>query len=82
MRESQYIDSYLDENGRRGPGQGLSIEAYLHGVLTGTALRMYSDGYVRALRRGCESRVAAGEAVEGRSVNGWFAYYPAATRGD
>lgn len=75
-RESMYIADYLAENGRRGWGRGLTPGSYLTGTLRG-AQKAYSGGYLSALVRACEARVARGDAVLGPSRYGRDAYYPA-----
>jgi hypothetical protein len=75
MHESQYISRYLAGNGRRGPGQGLTVGSYLAYTLKGAA-REWARGYKDALERAVDRRVAAGEAVAGPSAHGRTAYYP------
>lgn len=71
MRESQYVDDYLNENARRGTGQGLTIGSYLAYKLSGKA-REYAGKYAAALL----AAVLRRNAIEGRSKNGGVAYYP------
>jgi hypothetical protein len=71
MRNSQYLEDYLECNDERGEGKGLTIGSYLAGVLRGKA-KQYSSGYHRALEASCK-RVGArlGDSYAGRD-----AYYP------
>lgn len=66
MRESQYADRYIDS--------GHTIGTYLHYQLEGRA-KSYAWRYKYALQNAMERRVAAGQAIKGRSVNGGIAYY-------
>lgn len=77
-RESQYVEGYLYQNWLRGWGYGLTPGSYLTYVLRGRA-KQYTRGYLRALVRACEDRVARSEAVVGLSRMGGVAYYPAGT---
>lgn len=66
MRESQYADEYIDS--------GYTVATFLHHRLQGKAAS-YSGGYVRALKRAMNRRVAEGKARVGRSKHGGIAYY-------
>ena len=74
MRNSQYLNDYLECNGTRGEGKGLTIGSYLAGALRGKA-KKYSSGYKRALEASC-NRVGA---RLGNSYAGRDAYYPSVT---
>ena len=76
MRESQYIDSYLAANARRGRNKGITPGTYITYVLSGRA-KQYSGRYLSALRNACERRVDAGVVLDGYSKMGKTAYYPA-----
>ena len=71
MRNSQYLEQYLEGNAERGTGKGITIGSFLGRVLSGKA-KKYSYGYVIALEASCK-RVGA---KIGKSVNGGVAYYP------
>ena len=72
MRLSQYVEPYLKSNAERGWGKGITPGTFLAYTLRGAAKR-YSGNYLRALVRGLE-KVGA---VEGTSVQGKVAWYPA-----
>jgi len=69
MRESKYIESYLDYTAKRPITPG----TYLAYMLRGTA-KDYSSRYLRALERALERRKEAGTVVTVRSVGGRIAY--------
>jgi len=75
MRNSQYLDDYLECNDERGEGKGLTIGSYLAGRLRGRA-KQYAGGYRRALEASC-NRVGArlGDSYAGRD-----AYYSPSKR--
>lgn len=66
MRNSQYLESYLDS--------GYTIGTYLAYTLHGAAKR-YSGRYATALRNACEREVKAGRAIVGASKLGKVAYF-------
>jgi hypothetical protein len=79
MRGSQYTESYLSENQRRGgEGQGITPGTYLSSVLRGRA-KSFKFKYQNALERDLESRP---DVVRGRSKTGAVAYYLIETEGD
>ena len=71
MRNSQYLEQYLEGNDERGTGNGITIGSFLGKVLKGKA-KKYSYGYQKALEASCK-RVGA---KIGKSVKGGVAYYP------
>ena len=71
MRNSQYLEQYLEGNDERGEGKGITIGSFIGRVLKGKA-KKYSYGYVTALEASCK-RVGA---RLGKSVKGSVAYYP------
>lgn len=71
MKNSQYLNSYLNENATRGIGKGLTVQSYLASKLQGKA-KKYSMGYVKSLKRSCDQV----GAVQGPSFGGSTAYYP------
>ncbi|GIV03656.1 MAG: hypothetical protein KatS3mg015_2486 [Fimbriimonadales bacterium] len=71
MAKSQYLESYLEENRRRGWGCGLTIGTYLAYTLRGRA-KHYAAGYQRALERAV---ISAG-AIRGWSAGRSVAWYP------
>jgi hypothetical protein len=71
MRESQYIEPYLDATA--DPATRWTPDTYLAYTLRGTA-RDYAAGYARALMRAIRRRVDAGTVVPARSVHGSTAY--------
>ncbi len=75
MKESQYTDSYLQVNKRRGLGNGYTPQTFLHYRLHGTA-KSWSGRYLASLRRSLDRRVAEGRAISGISCKGGDAYYP------
>jgi len=74
MRESMYVDEYLEDNNRLGLGRGRTVGTFLSYVLRGTA-REYSGKYQRALENALERRVRDGRAFVGASAMGRTAYY-------
>lgn len=69
---SQYTDSYLNENQRRGgTGKGITPGTYLSSVLKGRA-KTFKFRYQNALERDLESRP---DVVRDRSKTGAIAYY-------
>ena len=66
MRESQYIDRYLD-------GPRYTVQTFLAYQLSGRA-RRYTMQYLRALMRAINRRVADGSVVACRSVHGSVSY--------
>lgn len=74
MRESQYIDEYLELNSERGIGNGYTIGTFLTYRLSGNA-KKYSQGYERALLRAVNRRLRSGEAFVARSAGGRVAAY-------
>lgn len=72
MRDSQYLSGYLDENGRRGQGNGLTIGTFLAYCLAGRA-KSYAGRYATAL----ENSLLRAGAIKGKSKLGRTAYYPA-----
>ena len=69
---SQYTDSYLNENQRRGGvGQGITPGTYLSSVLRGRA-KSFKFQYQNALQRDLESR---SDVIRDRSKTGAVAYY-------
>ena len=71
MKNSQYLESYLQGNAERGQGKGLTIGSFLAYTLRGSA-KGYSGKYARALEASC-ARVGA---ILGDSFAGRDAYYP------
>ena len=76
---SQYTESYLNENQRRGGvGQGITPGTFLSSVLRGRA-KSFKFQYQNALERDLESRP---DVVRDRSKTGAIAYYRLETEGD
>lgn len=68
---SQYLETYLNENAERGLGNGLTINSFLASRLRGKAKKYgksYYDGLINSCRRA--------RAVEGKSCRGGVAFYP------
>jgi hypothetical protein len=79
MRGSQYTESYLNENQRRGGvGQGITPGTYLSSVLKGRA-KSFKFQYQNVLERDLESR---SDVIRDRSKTGAVAYYRIETEGD
>jgi hypothetical protein len=74
MRESQYVDDYLDTTARAGPLNGIAVSSYLNRVLRGRAKR-YTGSYSNALHRALSRRVADGEVIRLPSMDGGTAYH-------
>jgi hypothetical protein len=74
MRESQYVDDYLDTTARAGPLNGIAVSSYLNRVLRGRAKR-YTGSYSNALHRALYRRVADGEVIRLPSMDGGTAYH-------
>jgi len=74
MRNSQYLNDYLDSNKSRGTGKGLTVGSYITYVLRGSA-KKYSGKYCRALENSLDREVAAGRVRIGTSAQGRTAYY-------
>ena len=71
MRNSQYLEQYLEGNDERGTGKGITIGSFLGKMLKGKA-KKYSYGYQKALEASC---IRIGARL-GKSVKGGVAYYP------
>jgi hypothetical protein len=69
-KNSQYLESYLSENDRRGAGNGLTVGTFLAYQLGGKA-KKYADRYANALVNSLER---AG-AIRGKSAHGAVAWY-------
>lgn len=67
MRLSQYVDAYLNKNGR------YTIGTFLRYTLRGKA-KEYSGGYERSLRRSMERLEQLGKVVRCRSVRSCLAW--------
>jgi hypothetical protein len=72
MRESQYIDAYL--NTAADPATRWTPETYLSYTLRGAAKQRWSAGYSRALMRAISRRVSAGTVIAVRSKGRSTAY--------
>lgn len=77
MKNSQYLNDYLDSNRSRGNGNGLTVGSYLAYVLRGKA-KEYSGHYKRALENSLRRAVSNGDCRIGSSRMGRTAYYPKA----
>jgi len=75
MKNSQYLNDYLDSNRSRGDGKGLTVGSYLAYVLRGAA-KKYSGNYKRALENSLDRAIDAGTCRIGASRLGRTAYYP------
>lgn len=69
MRESQYIDEYLDAAEKHG----WTPSTFLGNVLTGTAAN-YSDRYHKALMNAINRRLESGDVVKATSARGKTCY--------
>jgi hypothetical protein len=74
VRESQYVEPYLDENAGREPCNGIAVGSYLRKTLRGYAAN-YWRSYCRSLSRALERRAAAGVVVRLPSAGGGVAYH-------
>ena len=74
MKDSQYLNDYLDTNSRLGYDKGYTIGTYLTYQLRGNA-RSWSGRYAGALLRSLERLVQKGLVRVGRSSHGSIAYY-------
>lgn len=75
MRDSQYLDAYLRENGRRGPGDGLTPGSFLAYRLRGKR-KEWAGRYLYSLLSSLYRAEARGECREGISAHGGTAWYP------
>jgi hypothetical protein len=78
VRESQYIDDYLDTAAE--PGTRWTPHTFLSYTLRGQA-KNWSSGYHRALMRAIERRVSAGTVIAVTSKGRSTAYIRAAVAG-
>lgn len=65
VRESQYVETYLNMTGDKA----VTVGTFLNGELSGKA-KQYSSGYYRALISALCRRVESGEVVAVKSVRG------------
>ena len=72
MRESQYIDTYLDTTD--DPGTRYTVWTFLKYQVHGAAWTHWSHGYYEALMRAIRRRLADGTVTEARSKGGCTAY--------
>lgn len=72
---SQYTESYLRENARRGFGKGVTVGTFLAYNLRGRA-KNYGGRYADALNNDLNRRVKVGEVVGGVSAGNSIAFYP------
>lgn len=70
MRESQYLESYLRENRRRGDGNGLTVGTFIAYQLRGEA-KSWAGRYKQSL----ENSLLRNNARRGVSKMGRIAYY-------
>jgi len=72
MRESQYIDAYL--NTTADPDTRYTVWTFLKYTVHGEAWSLWSHGYYDALMRAVSRRVTAGTVTVVRSKGGGIAY--------